>query len=283
MVIHCNGNIPRDTRHNFRVIKLDLKAKGYPYQETKYFVNYYFNMSLKQYDKLFQSNQPITCISTPSSSGYNPTINIFFELLNSRYSKNLSFIDSNTYLNPVFNQEAKHNTAFHKKINLPITISEKYPDSLFQLKQNIPENSKLILLEDWMSTGDTSILFSKFLSNNNIKITDYAALVVNTPYFISNTDIRRNIEKVKPFTDDLKGLCQSFITLFDGFLQNKFYRFELEFHRLNKDSYTHYLDNVLKSGSDNYLKSNLFNLNEINRKSEQLYQLLNFREERGLQ
>ncbi len=279
MNIICSSNTPQEQRHKFKELKLKLKSLGYPRNETMSFIKPYFDRNLKVYDKYFSIDN-ITCITTPSSSGYNPITSLFYDLLNQNY-KQLNLINSDDFFNPVFSSEAKKNLNFSNRINMPITISERYPNSTKDFLSNISNNHKIILLEDWMSTGDSSILFSKFLNKSNIQINSIAALVTNNNYFCNNTEIRKTAENMLKYSDNKEMVCRSCFTLFDGFMSNKLNRFSLEFSRIRNVQRNNYIEKFIFSGCNNYLNSNLFDKDIINSKTNNLIELIDFRKSKN--
>ena len=245
------SSLDKSFRDNFLKNKLELQAKGYPEDESKKFVEYYY---LKLKHQILKSVEPNSIlINVPSGSGINPLTKHFSNFIIEELSK-IDFIYSGDFFTQTATLPAKNKLSFTKRLNDPIFFN-LYDYQKFEKLKKINQNRTYYVIEDWFSTGESSVNFMRELQKNGLEVKNIIALISNTKYLTNAYDLIPLVAKCIPFSKSSHNeLIKAVIANFEGYSKNKMTRF---LHEFSSGTRKHNLVRSLFEMKDKYLEQGL--------------------------
>jgi len=250
MVIALSA-LDKSYRDNFLKKKLDLQAKGYPEEESKKFVEYHYLKLRNLILKSVESNSIL--INVPSGSGMNPLTKHFSNFVMNDVS-GIKFINSASFFTQTAYLPAKNKLSFTKRLKDPVFFHLIDFQILDELKKAY-HNRTFYVIEDWFSTGESSVNFMRELEKNGIKVKNIIALISNTKYLTNTYDLIPLVTKCVPFSKTShKELIKAIAANFEGYSKYKITRFMYEF---SSGTRKHNLVNSLFEMKNKYLEQGL--------------------------
>lgn len=207
--------------HNFKELKLSLKAKGYPIRSTRKLVTAF----LKKNEDLFKNVVSKDCfiIPVPSGSGKNMVTELFANELQKMTGCSRS-TPGNVWKTHFI--EAKHNLSLEKRLKDPIN----YDMDVAALKKEIG-NKQVIILDDVIGSGESCIKLKKQLNAHGIQVTGFVNLVTIDKSYPTTKDITRLVSKIgdylgKSMDPSLLNFTKDCCTVFGEYTRQKMNRVE---------------------------------------------------------
>lgn len=219
------SNYEKNIRNNFLNSKLSLQSRNYPFDETNFFVAAYYGLIRNIVSNNIEKDSIL--MSVPSSTSTN-TLTAHLGNFISQDIPGSTFIDSNSTFISTNLAPSKNKISFIERVNDPIFFEPISKQSIENLNSVI-QGKPIYLVEDWFSTGETSINFKRELEKYDHKINGITALIVNTKYLAKPIDIIPLKPKLSPFSSKSdKELSKTLIANFDGFSKYKITRLIFE-------------------------------------------------------
>lgn len=183
--------IAQSRAKEFRQEKMDLKARGYPLDETNQFVDrYYEKLKVKLSDQLKGEKAPVF-INTPSTSRVNviPLL-LIRKLIQDFRGKG---IHSDDFFIPKHLAEAKYAMTIGKRNTDPIRFDAV---NMKALKDLVGRN-QVFIVDDLMASGESTVKFKKHLEAQGIQTKGYINLRTLDTRYATERDIERIAEKLE--------------------------------------------------------------------------------------
>lgn len=180
---------PDDIRA-FRIKKLELKERDYPMPETKDFVLDYINKIENNLKGLFDSKTLL--IRVPSGSGMNGVTICLQQEISHRFG---AAILPDHLVNKMHKTEAKKNLNLAKRNEDPI----RYKISASEINRIAKGFSKVVIIDDVIGSGESSIKLKKTLEEGGIKIDGLFSLVTVEKSYPKQSDVDRVVNKIDRF------------------------------------------------------------------------------------
>lgn len=209
--------------HLFRETKLYLKERGYPKEETRQFVMEYFDKIKGLIGEQIDRNTLL--IEVPSGSGENKITRFFAKEIAQLTGAVILPSDLNL-IRRMHKGEAKKNLTLEKRNSDPI----RYQIIASDIKDIAKDYSKLLVLDDLIGSGESSIRLVKTLEQGGIKVAGIVNLVTIEKSYPTPGDFNRVHNKIKGYanlvmTDSVK-LSKNLKIVFSEYTRQKLNRFE---------------------------------------------------------
>lgn len=207
--------------HSFRETKLRLKEQGYPIKETRHFVSQNFqrvaNLVREHVD------EKTLLIKVPSGSNINKVTHLFASEVSKLTGAGIL---PDNMVRKLHKGEAKKNLSLEKR-NMD---SIGYGIQAKHIKAIASDYSRVLVLDDLIGSGESSIRLVKTLEKAGIKVHGMVNLVTVEKSYPTPGDFNRVHNKIKQYanlmmTDSVK-LSKNLKTVFSDYTRQKLNRFE---------------------------------------------------------
>lgn len=207
---------PTGGSREFKILKEDLKQKGYPLKGTRQLVDQHYQEVFKPLHSTLSNS---ILVKVPSGSGENKIVDLL--------ANQIALNTNSEILNPeaftkLHTGQAKANLDPSKRADNPIHYQ---PNAKFDFKPY--EGKKAFIVDDVLSTGESTVRLAQAMEAVGMKVEGIAALVTVEQRKPSNRDFQRVGDKLSMVTKDSKNtLQQDLKTAFGPYNRQRLNRFE---------------------------------------------------------
>jgi len=179
--------------HSFKDIKLRLKAANYPLEQSRALVATQYPAMRASLEGVL--NRDSIIIPVPSGSRENKLVPIMYNMLRRDFGCEVLtglFTRHNNFV------EAKNTLALDQRLLHPI----EYKCSLSESQLKALEGKNIIIVDDVIGTGESSIRIAKSLSNEGIKVNGLANLITVTNRYPGQADLLRLTAKIASYSSE---------------------------------------------------------------------------------